>query len=96
MPGSALLRSIIALTALIAACAQTNGPNGPPASAASVEAHVERAQQLAGNDLKNLTNIQILFYRLDWTYLIPQFQLLFLVVVRPHPLLYLHLAIKHR
>lgn len=52
-----LLRSTLALTLLIAACAQTNLPIGPVASPASVEAHVARAQQLAGDDLKNLMRL---------------------------------------
>src|SRR5438128_2313277 len=57
MPGPTLLRSTLAFTALLAACAQTNVPIGPAASPASVEAHVARAQQLAGDDLTNLMKL---------------------------------------
>lgn len=57
MAERALIRSALAFTTLIAACAQTNFPTGPAASRATVEAHVARAQQLAGDDLKNLVKL---------------------------------------
>ena len=49
------LRPAIALAAVTAACAQVSPPGAPPpATAATVEAHVARATQLAGDDLKFL------------------------------------------
>jgi metallo-beta-lactamase class B len=53
------MKAALPFAVLLAGCAQTASVQlaAPPATAATVDAHVARAQQLAGNDLKNLMRL---------------------------------------